>query len=85
MNVTECRCEAAGGRLVWTPTLLCSALLHAERTQTVAPQGGGALYTSEDVLTGLLAPLVLFLYAPTIRRGFEAVAEALRTRVGRPQ
>jgi hypothetical protein len=35
-------------------------------------------YTSEDVMTGLLAPLVLCLYGAAVRRGFEAVAAALK-------
>jgi hypothetical protein len=51
--------------------------------------GGGAgaharpytRYTSEDVMTGLLAPLVLWLYGGTVRRGFAAMAAALKAHV----
>ena len=35
-------------------------------------------YASEDVMTGLLSPLVLWLYGAAVRRGFEAVAAALK-------
>jgi hypothetical protein len=91
VRVTEC----SEARLSWDSVILCACLLHATRTQTVelvaaaADEGSGAgalarphtLYTSEDVMTGLLAPLVLWLYGPAVRRGFEAVAAALKAHV----
>ena len=53
------------------------------RTQRLAPLDGGArtLYTSEDVMTGLLRPLVLLLYGDAVRSGFEAMAAALKAHV----
>ena len=76
--------ESGDARLVWDSVIVSRCLLHATRTQTVAALEGGAgtLYTSEDAMTGLLAPLVLALYGARVRAGFEAVAAALKRHVG---
>jgi hypothetical protein len=75
--------DGAGARLCWDSVVGARFLLHATRTQRLVPLDGGArtLYTSEDVMTGLLRPLVLLLYGDAVRVGFEAMAAALKAHV----
>lgn len=68
-------------RLDWHSEMLGSrALLFARRTQTVTREGAGCVYFTRDTMTGLLAPLVLWLYGRVVREGFEAQARALKAR-----
>jgi hypothetical protein len=68
-------------RVEWASTMLHPYILYAHRVQSLTEQsGGGVLYETSDVMTGLLAPLVLGLYGGAVRRGFEAIAAALKAR-----
>jgi len=79
VRVTELQ---PGVRLCWEGVMGAQFLLHARRSQTLTAVAGGAqtLYRTADVMTGLLAPLVLSLYGASVRRGFESIAAALKAR-----
>lgn len=55
-------------------------ILHAQRVQFVIPEGTGCRYITCDQMSGLLSPLVLYLYGRIIREGFESIALALKKR-----
>lgn len=69
-------------RIVWSSTLLHPALLRTRRTQRVEPlPDGGSRYTTHEVFTGPLAPVVGLVSRRAVERGFAAVADALRDHV----
>jgi len=55
-------------------------ILFAQRSQFVVSEGSGTRYYTCDRMSGVLSPLVLFLYFRTIQEGFNAVALALKAR-----
>jgi hypothetical protein len=70
-------------RLVWGMTMLGGAI-EAERTQTLVPlPNGRTRYRTEDVIEGPLGGLVFTLFGPSIQRGFDEMAWALRDEVAR--
>ena len=76
----------SGEKIVWTYTLLPWApwLLHAVRAQRLSESpsnpGSATIYSTTDTMTGLLSPLVLFLYGASVQKGFECIARALKQR-----
>ena len=74
--------EEIGPRsLTWTYTLFSRCLLYARREQKVESLGDTtSRYTTSETMSGILAPVVLFLYGAKVKRGFQSVAEELRTR-----
>jgi hypothetical protein len=69
-------------RLSWEMTMLHPYLLHAEREQVLQPGSDGAscTYSTTDRMSGLLAPLVLALYAGSVAQGLQSFAAALKAR-----
>jgi hypothetical protein len=53
-------------------------ILFAQRVQFVIPEGTGTHYITCDQMSGMLSPLVLYLYGRIIREGFESIAIALK-------
>lgn len=68
--------------LCWGVHLGARWLLCANRWQCLEPLGDRRTrYTTVDRLSGLLAPLVMLLYGEPMRRGFQAAADGLATRL----
>ena len=73
--------EASPHCIAWTYTLGARWLLFAHREQRVLPlTAGSCRYTTTDTMSGLLSPLVLCLYGPTVSAGLAAFARALKAR-----
>ena len=54
-------------------------LLHAERTQKLSTlANGNTHYFNEDVIKGLLSPIVHWIYGHSVQKGFEEVAKSLK-------
>ena len=76
----------SGEKIVWTYTLVPWApwLLHAVREQSLSASpsnpSSATIYSTTDTMTGLLSPLVLFLYGASVQKGFECIARALKQR-----
>jgi uncharacterized protein YndB with AHSA1/START domain len=69
-------------KLCWGTKIGARFRLTAERCQTLTPlDQGRTRYVSEDVMRGWLTPIVMIGYGRALRRGFCAVAVALKTRV----
>jgi len=67
--------------LIWTMRWLGGWLIRARRTQRLQPlPGGGTRYLNEDVIDGILAPLVDLLFGPRLSRGFVRLAAELKHR-----
>lgn len=67
--------------LVWGMTMGAAWLLTARREQRLEALGDARCrYVTTDAFSGLLTPLVVLLYGGAIRRGFNAMAVALRAR-----
>lgn len=65
-------------RLRWGMKILAPSILSGERDQRLEPLSDGRTrYVTEDVISGLLAPLVSAIFGPSIQAGFTAMAEAL--------
>jgi hypothetical protein len=57
-----------------------TGFLKAERIQRITSLPDGKIeYFTEDVISGIMCPLVHILYGKYIQRGFEHVAESLKT------
>ena len=56
------------------------SILFAQRSQYVVSEGHGTRYYTCDRMSGILSPLVLFLYFRTIQDGFNSIAVALKAR-----
>jgi hypothetical protein len=57
-----------------------TGFLKAERIQRITSLPDGKIeYFTEDVISGIMCPLVHILYGKYIQRGFENVAESLKT------
>ena len=57
-----------------------TGLLKAERIQRITSLADGKIeYFTEDVISGIMCPLVHLLYGKYIQRGFEHVAKSLKT------
>ena len=68
-------------RLCWSMTMGSKALLAAERCQTLERIGPERTrYVTEDVLRGLLSPVVMALFGRAMQRGFDDVATGLKKR-----
>ena len=54
-------------------------LLHAERTQKLSTlENGNTLYHNEDIIRGVISPIVHWIYGPSVQKGFEEVAKSLK-------
>lgn len=80
-QVETVRAVEPNERLVWGVTIGAHWLLHAERVQTLTPEGGGTRYRTDDAIGGLLSPVVHLLHGRSLHDGFTAMAEALAVRV----
>lgn len=68
-------------RLAWRTTIGGRWLLHAVREQRLEVLGdANCRYATEDEFKGVLMPLVILLTGGFVRRGFNAVAVALKQR-----
>ncbi len=68
-------------RLVWTTKIGHRAMLFARREQHLEPLGETRCrYVTTDAFSGLLTPLVVLLFGPLVRRGFNDVARGLKAR-----
>ncbi|MCY3812074.1 MAG: SRPBCC domain-containing protein [Gammaproteobacteria bacterium] len=68
-------------RLAWRTTIGARWLLHAVREQRLEMLGNESCrYVTEDEFKGVLMPLVILLTGGFVRRGFNAVAAALKQR-----
>lgn len=68
-------------RLAWRTTIGARWLLHAVREQRLEVLGDDTCrYSTQDEFTGVLMPLVILLTRGFVRRGFNAVAVALKRR-----
>ena len=68
-------------QLSWGKQTLHPALLDAQRDQVLTViDENTTRYVTVDVLEGLLAPLMMALYGKDIKKGFDAVALALKAR-----
>jgi len=69
-------------RVCWTMNQLPPRLLSATRCQWLEPLSPERTrYASTDVVTGILAPLVVGLFGTAMQRGFERACRALKARV----
>jgi hypothetical protein len=69
-------------RLCWGAQIGARSLLTAERCQVLTRLAGGRTrYVTEDVIRGLLTPVVMAFWGGPMRRGFGEVALALKARV----
>ncbi len=67
--------------LVWGVTMGASWLLTARREQRLdSLDESRCRYRTTDSLNGVLTPLIVLLYGRAIRRGFNAMAVALKAR-----
>ena len=67
--------------LAWGMTMGARWLLKTRREQRLEPLGDSRCrYTTTDAFTGVLTPLVVLLFGGLIRRGFNAMALALKER-----
>lgn len=70
-----------GTKVCWSMNQPPAWLLGATRCQFLEPLvGGRTRYTSDDLITGILAPLVMRVYGRAMQRGFEAVCSDLKRR-----
>lgn len=77
-TVTACD---APTMLSWGMTMGMPWILKAHRTQELTDLGEGRTrYTTRDVFSGALTPLVFSLYAKHIQRGFDGIAASLKKR-----
>jgi len=53
--------------------------LKAERIQRLSRTNGHTIYFTEDVIKGVLCPIVHLIYGKSIKNGFERVALGLKT------
>ena len=53
--------------------------LKAERVQRITKTSDGVSYFTEDVIWGLLSPIVNLIYGKHIQKGFERVANGLKS------
>ncbi len=68
-------------KLGWGMNMLHDSLLRARRWQTVEPLAEDrCCYHTEDHLSGLLCPLVRWLYFQSMADGFNSMAYALKQR-----
>ena len=68
-------------RLAWGTTIGARWLLNAVREQRLEVLGDASCrYTTDDEFGGVLMPLVILVSGGFVRRGFNAVAEALKRR-----
>jgi hypothetical protein len=75
-------CE--GERLRWGMKLGARWLLSGERDQRIESLGAdGSRYTTEDAITGALAPLVWLIFGPSLEDGFASMTRALKREVER--
>jgi hypothetical protein len=75
------RAVKSQSELTWGMTMGHPILLTATRSQTlIALDAQTTRYITVDKMSGILVPLVMLLYGKKIKRGFDAVAEGLRTR-----
>ena len=69
-------------RVCWTLNQLPTRLLSATRCQWLEPLSPERTrYASTDVVTGMLAPLVIGLFGAAMQRGFEHTCRTLKARV----
>jgi hypothetical protein len=52
--------------------------LKAERVQSLRKANGHSIYFTEDVIEGLMCPIVHLIYGKSIKNGFERVAQGLK-------
>lgn len=56
-----------------------SIFLKAERVQRLSSdENGDTLYFTEDIIEGMLSPIVHLMYGKSIQKGFEALAKSLK-------
>lgn len=55
-----------------------SIFLRAERVQRLTTTNGSTNYFTEDIIEGVLSPIVHLIYGKYIRHGFEKVAVSLK-------
>ena len=68
-----------GQKVCWGMNETTAWLIGATRCQLLEPlDGGRTRYTSDDRITGILAPLVMLIYGRAMQRGFESVCTALK-------
>jgi hypothetical protein len=68
-----------GAKVCWSMNQPPAWLLGATRCQLLEPlDGDRTRYTSDDLITGILAPVVMFIYGRAMQRGFEAVCCGLK-------
>ena len=70
-----------GQKVCWSMNRTPAWLIRATRCQLLEPLGEGRTrYTSDDTITGILAPLVMLVYGRAMQRGFESACTALKRR-----
>ena len=68
-----------GERLRWGMKLGARWLLSGERDQRIESLGADrSRYTTEDAITGALAPLVWLIFGPSLDDGFASMTRALK-------
>jgi len=73
-----------GRKVCWSMNRPPAWLIGATRCQIlVALDAGRTRYTSNDAITGVLAPVVMLVYGRAMQRGFESVCTALKQRAER--
>lgn len=73
-----------GKRIRWGMRLASAHLLSGERDQRLEPlPEDRTRYVTEDVISGLLTPLVGAIYGPSLEQGFYAMAHALAQEASR--
>lgn len=67
-------------RLAWLNLMAPKFILHAERWQALsAVEGGKTKYETVEVFSGILAWVLKLLMEGGLNKGFEAMAEGLKT------
>ena len=75
---------SAPSRICWTILSDQPWLIRGERCQTVEPIEGGSRYSNEEVVEGLVAPLVQLFYGSAIEAGLHALGQGLKAKVEQP-
>lgn len=80
-QVEQLRVNDKEEQLSWGVTMVHPALLWAQRDQVLTMiDENTTRYVTVDVFKGLLVPLMMAFYGKDIKRGFDAIALALKAR-----
>jgi len=80
-QIEHIRVLEAGHKVCWGIETTTPELNSGERCQWLeALPGGGTRYVTEDLIEGILNPVVLGLFDSDLQRGFDGVARGLKAR-----